>query len=66
MREGVVRPDILHRAAVYVDKILKGARAAELPIEELPGYELVIDRNTANALGLTVPPWVSLRAARAI
>jgi putative tryptophan/tyrosine transport system substrate-binding protein len=66
MSDGIVFPDILHRAAVYVDKVLRGARAAELPIEEPTKYELIIDMTTAKALGLTVPQSLLLRAARVI
>jgi putative ABC transport system substrate-binding protein len=58
MFEGRVDRRVLHRAAVYVDKILKGARTAELPMEEPPGYELIIDTNMTKALGLTIPPEV--------
>ena len=66
MSNGVVFPDILHRAAVCVDKILKGAKASDLPIEEPPGYELMIDTKTAKALGLTIPPSLLLRADQVI
>jgi putative tryptophan/tyrosine transport system substrate-binding protein len=65
MSDGVVFPDILHRAAFYVDKILKGARAADLHIEEPTKYELIIDTKTAKALGLTIPPSL-LRADQVI
>jgi putative tryptophan/tyrosine transport system substrate-binding protein len=55
INNGLVFPDILHRAAVYVDKVLRGARAAELPIEEPTKYELIIDMTTVKALGLHGP-----------
>lgn len=66
MSYGQNQTDIYRRAATYIDKIFKGARAGDLPVEQPMTFELVVNLKTAKAIGLTMPPEIMVQATRVI
>ena len=66
MSYGVNVPDMFRHSATFIDRILKGAKAGDLPVEQPTRFEMVINLKTAKALGLTIPQSLRLRADEVI
>jgi putative ABC transport system substrate-binding protein len=66
MSYGTNTPELFRRAAAYVDKILKGAKPAEIPIEQPTKFDFIINLKAAKQIGLTIPPNVLVRADKVI
>ena len=63
---GVNSADIFRRAGAYVDKIFKGKKPGDIPVEQPTRFELIVNLKTANALGITVPPSILAQANEVI